>query len=87
MADRADSAQTLNQYRYLLDRPSLDEFFEPAELHDVQACLDHTASLIQQQGHLAVSLHTGQGVDAYPAKIAVAGTSIEISHSGAARME
>ena len=63
VADRADPAEALDQHRHLPVRPALDEAFEPAEFHDVQASLLHLPLFIQKDRDLAVSFDAGDGLD------------------------
>ena len=69
MGDRTDATEALHHHRGLPIRPALDEFFETPELDDVQPRLLDTVIRIQQQGHLAVTLHPRQGLDGHAAQV------------------
>ena len=60
---RADPAQPLHQDRQLPERPPLDETFETAEFDDVKPRLSDPVLLVEQQGHFAVTLDPGEGLD------------------------
>src|SRR5210317_1947277 len=63
MADWADSAQALYQYRQFPVGSALDEFLKAAELGDMQTCLPDIAVFSLQQGNLAMAFYAGQRLD------------------------
>jgi len=66
VANRADAAQALHNYRQFPVGPALNEFFETAKLNDVQASLTDMVFLVHQQRHLAVPLDPTQRIDGNP---------------------
>jgi hypothetical protein len=66
VAHRTDATQPLHHHRDLPVGSSLDEFFEAAELDDVQPHLLHLIVVVEQDRDLAMPLNAGDRLDDHP---------------------
>ena len=63
VADGADPAEALHEDRHLPVGPALDEALEAPKLDDVQAHLLNPVVVVEEDGHLAVTLDTRHWLD------------------------
>ena len=63
VADRADAANARGDRRHLVERAALDEFFESADLGDVQLRIGDDSLVIEVDVDFGVSLDAGDGIN------------------------
>jgi hypothetical protein len=82
MGNGTDAAEPLHHHRDFPIRATLNEFFEAAELDNVQAYLMHSVGGVEQYGDLAVALDAGDRVDRNAAQLFGVCGSFEIKFHG-----
>ena len=82
MAYRADAADAGHERGHLVKRPAFAEFFEAAELGDVETGVFDSALIVEVEGDFGMALDTGYGIDQDRfALFAVHGSNVRHTHA------